>query len=220
MSITCVTAKWCNSCTVQTHCKNQNNTSDLNQHAHLNRLHWHGISIYARFIKYIRVMPLGGQCYEEGPFFPTTPRYAVQVGIAKKQDLLLKPDWTAVFGVITGLLTLLITCVVLTVSNRHKQQPKKIILKRILQDLAQQTSHKELSIIDKFLQSSFMWLSVFHCLFRHKSPRPQHFWDRMCYFIINKWNGPSDCKSPEQPFFCIFSVSWNQQAFSATRLLK
>ncbi|XP_021231917.1 uncharacterized protein LOC110387733 isoform X3 [Numida meleagris] len=63
---------------------------------------------------FIRVMPLGGQCYEEGPFFPTTPRYAVQVGIAKKQDLLLKPDWTAIIGVITGLLTLLITCVVLT----------------------------------------------------------------------------------------------------------
>ncbi|XP_042688128.1 uncharacterized protein LOC122167537 isoform X2 [Centrocercus urophasianus] len=63
---------------------------------------------------YIRVLPPGGQCYEEGPFFPTTPRYAVQVGIARKQDLLLKPDWTAIIGVITGLLTLLITCVVLT----------------------------------------------------------------------------------------------------------
>lgn len=74
-------------------------------------------------------MPLGGQCYEEGPFFPTTPRYAVQVGIAKKQDLLLKPDWTAVFGVITGLLTLLITFVVLTVSKRYKQQQKKSFLK-------------------------------------------------------------------------------------------
>ncbi|KAM8989321.1 uncharacterized protein PRD47_016751 isoform 1-T1 [Ara ararauna] len=69
---------------------------------------------YAYFIKYIRVMPLGGQCYEEGPFFPTTPRYAVQVGIAKNQDLLLKPDWTAITAVITGLLVLLIASVVLT----------------------------------------------------------------------------------------------------------
>ncbi|KAM4646165.1 uncharacterized protein AAGF69_013305 isoform 2-T3 [Amazona ochrocephala] len=69
---------------------------------------------YAYFIKYIRVMPLGGQCYEEGPFFPTTPRYAVQVGIAKNQDLLLKPDWTAITAVTTGLLVLLIASVVLT----------------------------------------------------------------------------------------------------------
>lgn len=64
-------------------------------------------------------MPLGGQCYEEGPFFPTTPRYAVQVGIAKKRDLLLKPDWTAITGVIAGLLILLIASVVLTVSNSY-----------------------------------------------------------------------------------------------------
>lgn len=64
-------------------------------------------------------MPLGGQCYEEGPFFPTTPRYAVQVGIAKKPDLLLKPDWTAIAGVIAGLLALLIASVLLTVSNDH-----------------------------------------------------------------------------------------------------
>ncbi|XP_064380309.1 uncharacterized protein LOC112986513 [Dromaius novaehollandiae] len=59
-------------------------------------------------------MPRGGQCYEEGPFFPTTPRYAVQVGIAKKQDLLLKPDWTAIIGLITGLLIFLITCLLST----------------------------------------------------------------------------------------------------------
>lgn len=59
-------------------------------------------------------MPLGGQCYEEGPFFPTTSRYAVHVGIAKNRDLLLKPDWTAITGVITGLLILLIASVVLT----------------------------------------------------------------------------------------------------------
>jgi len=64
-------------------------------------------------------MPLGGQCYEEGPFFPTTPRYAVQMGIVKKRDLLLKPDWPAITGVITGLLVLLIASVVLTVSNSY-----------------------------------------------------------------------------------------------------
>ncbi|XP_062464681.1 uncharacterized protein LOC134158598 isoform X3 [Pezoporus occidentalis] len=74
---------------------------------------------------YIRVMPLGGQCYEEGPFFPTTPRYAVQVGIAKNQDLLLKPDWTAVTAVITGLLVLLIASVVLTLLCQGLSWPQK-----------------------------------------------------------------------------------------------
>lgn len=81
--------------------------------------HLTGLSVYARFIQYIRVMPRGGQCYEEGPFFPTTPRYAVQVGIAKNPDLLLKPDWRAITGVITGLLVLLVAFVALTVSNSN-----------------------------------------------------------------------------------------------------
>ncbi|KAJ7418431.1 hypothetical protein BTVI_29285 [Pitangus sulphuratus] len=63
---------------------------------------------------YVRVMPLGGQCYEEGPFLPTTPRFAVQVGIARKRELLLKPDWAAIAGVSTGLLLLLVASVALT----------------------------------------------------------------------------------------------------------
>lgn len=112
-------AEWCSCCRDLTQCHSQNNTSDLSHYAHLNHLQWQWLVFLLLFIKYIRVLPPGGQCYEEGPFFPTTPRYAVQVGIARKQDLLLKPDWTAIIGVITGLLTLLITCVVLTVSNSY-----------------------------------------------------------------------------------------------------
>ncbi|XP_039352856.1 uncharacterized protein LOC120375904 [Mauremys reevesii] len=62
---------------------------------------------------YVRVMPHGGQCYEDGPFFPTTPRHVIQVGIARIPNLLLKPDWPAIIGLITGLLIFLITCLLL-----------------------------------------------------------------------------------------------------------
>ncbi|XP_077162698.1 uncharacterized protein LOC143822002 [Paroedura picta] len=62
---------------------------------------------------YIRVLPYGGQCSEEGPFFPTTPRYVIQVGIAKIPDLTLKTDWPVIGGIIIGLLLLLIVCLLL-----------------------------------------------------------------------------------------------------------
>ncbi|KAJ7425316.1 hypothetical protein WISP_24023 [Willisornis vidua] len=63
---------------------------------------------------YLRVMPEGGQCYEEGPFLPPTPRFAVQVGIARHRELLLKPDWAAVAAASTGLLMVLVASVALT----------------------------------------------------------------------------------------------------------
>ncbi|KAM4652070.1 uncharacterized protein O3C94_014406 [Discoglossus pictus] len=64
---------------------------------------------------YIRVMPIGGQCYEDGPFFPTAPRHVIRNGIARMSPPLLKPDWPAIFGIIIGLLITLITCVLLLV---------------------------------------------------------------------------------------------------------
>ncbi|XP_077775594.1 uncharacterized protein LOC114585855 [Podarcis muralis] len=62
---------------------------------------------------YVRVMPYGGQCYDEGPFFPTTPRHMVQVGVARIPDLILKPDWRAIIGIIFGVVFLLIVCLLL-----------------------------------------------------------------------------------------------------------
>ncbi|XP_041030352.1 uncharacterized protein LOC121269651 isoform X1 [Carcharodon carcharias] len=69
---------------------------------------------------YIQVMPVGGQCYEEGPFFPTTPRNVIRTGIGRAQDLWLKPDWllissllitsVIVAGVCAGLLLLFRNC--------------------------------------------------------------------------------------------------------------
>ncbi|XP_063797843.1 uncharacterized protein LOC134965294 [Pseudophryne corroboree] len=64
---------------------------------------------------YIRVMLVGGQCYQDGPFFPTTPGHVIRNGIAQMPPLLLKPDWPAIAGIITGLTLILITCVLLLV---------------------------------------------------------------------------------------------------------
>nr|XP_034995790.1 uncharacterized protein LOC118097186 isoform X5 [Zootoca vivipara] len=64
---------------------------------------------------YVRVMPYGGQCYDEGPFFPTTPRHMVQVGVARIPDLILKPDWRAIIGIIIGVVFLLIVCLLLII---------------------------------------------------------------------------------------------------------
>nr|XP_013765910.1 PREDICTED: uncharacterized protein LOC102208545 [Pundamilia nyererei] len=42
---------------------------------------------------YVRVMPAGGQCYEPGFFFPTIPRHVTRLGISRRRNLLLRPDW-------------------------------------------------------------------------------------------------------------------------------
>ncbi|GCC23151.1 hypothetical protein chiPu_0001544 [Chiloscyllium punctatum] len=65
-------------------------------------------------------MPVGGQCYEEGPFFPTTARNMIRIGISRNPDLLLKPDWllisslllatVIIVGVYAGLLLLFRKC--------------------------------------------------------------------------------------------------------------
>ncbi|KAL7981601.1 hypothetical protein Chor_005689 [Crotalus horridus] len=60
-------------------------------------------------------MPFGGQCYEEGPFYPTSPGYVVQVGIAKIPDLVLKPDWPAIIGIIITLVFLILLHLVLII---------------------------------------------------------------------------------------------------------
>nr|XP_014345397.1 PREDICTED: uncharacterized protein LOC102352720 [Latimeria chalumnae] len=62
---------------------------------------------------YIKVMPFGGQCYEEGPFFPTTPRHFIRAGIARIPNLLLRPDWIAIFSLIIGAVVIFGICMTL-----------------------------------------------------------------------------------------------------------
>ncbi|XP_051895680.1 uncharacterized protein LOC127583597 [Pristis pectinata] len=51
---------------------------------------------------YVRVMTVGGQCYEEGPFFPTTPRTFIRMGIHRTQDLPFKPDWLVISSLLAA----------------------------------------------------------------------------------------------------------------------
>ena len=48
------------------------------------------------FQQYIRVMDENAQCTESGPFFPTTPRYVTQNGLAINQNVLKEPDWLVI----------------------------------------------------------------------------------------------------------------------------
>lgn len=65
-------------------------------------------------------MPAGGQCYEPGPFFPTAPRHVTRLGISRRRNLLLRPDWMVTVGMLFGAVVILCLCVTLLVSL-HKQ---------------------------------------------------------------------------------------------------
>ena len=51
-------------------------------------------------------MAENAQCSESGPFFPSTPRYIIQNGIALESGILLAPDWLTI-GLVLGLCVLL-----------------------------------------------------------------------------------------------------------------
>lgn len=65
--------------------------------------------------QYVRVMPAGGQCYDPGPFFPTIPRHVTRVGISRRRNLLLRPDWLVTGGLLFGAVVILCLCVTLLV---------------------------------------------------------------------------------------------------------
>ncbi|XP_041098190.1 uncharacterized protein si:dkey-103g5.4 isoform X2 [Polyodon spathula] len=75
----------------------------------------------------LRVMPVGGQCYEEGPFFPTIPRHVIQIGIARSRtaSLLLRPDWPVIVGLLIGALVIFSVCVTLLILFREFGWPEK-----------------------------------------------------------------------------------------------
>ena len=69
--------------------------------------------------QFIRVMAQNAQCSEDGPFFPSTPRYIVQNGIAVEQSILLAPDWLTIGLVLACvlILTILLICVLVSDLN-------------------------------------------------------------------------------------------------------
>ncbi|XP_038154475.1 uncharacterized protein si:dkey-103g5.4 [Cyprinodon tularosa] len=74
---------------------------------------------------YVRVMPSGGQCYEPGPFFPAIPRHLTQMGISRRRDLLLRPDWLVTFGLVFGAVVILCLCVALLIIFKEYGWPEK-----------------------------------------------------------------------------------------------
>ncbi|PIK35706.1 hypothetical protein BSL78_27462 [Apostichopus japonicus] len=67
---------------------------------------------------YIRVMAENAQCSEDGPYFPPTPRYVVQNGIAVESGILLAPDWLTISLVLALVLVLTILLVVILILFR------------------------------------------------------------------------------------------------------
>ncbi|XP_048471319.1 uncharacterized protein LOC125486702 [Rhincodon typus] len=59
---------------------------------------------------YIQVMPVRGQCYEEGPFFPTTARNMVCIGISRSRDLWLNPDWFLISSLLIASVVMVGVC--------------------------------------------------------------------------------------------------------------
>ncbi|XP_061576517.1 uncharacterized protein LOC133442524 [Cololabis saira] len=84
-------------------------TLSSNQHKHL----------------YVKVMPAGGQCYEPGPFFPAVPRHMTRMGISRRRDLLLRPDWLVTGGLLFGCVVIVCLCVTLLILFREYGWPGK-----------------------------------------------------------------------------------------------
>ncbi|KAG7479263.1 hypothetical protein JOB18_021861 [Solea senegalensis] len=74
---------------------------------------------------YVRVMPAGAQCYEPGPFFPTIPRHVTRVGIRRRSNLLLRPDWMVTGGLLFGAVVILCLCVTALILFREYGWPEK-----------------------------------------------------------------------------------------------
>ncbi|XP_041654014.1 uncharacterized protein LOC121516688 [Cheilinus undulatus] len=74
---------------------------------------------------YVRVIPAGGQCYESGPFFPSLPRHVTRMGISRRRNLLLRPDWLVTGGLLFGAVVILCICVTLLILLREYGWPEK-----------------------------------------------------------------------------------------------
>ncbi|XP_030633960.1 uncharacterized protein si:dkey-103g5.4 [Chanos chanos] len=75
---------------------------------------------------YVKVMPVGGECYETGPFFPTDPHHMTRMGIAQRRQLLLRPDWLVIGGLLIGAVVVLCLCVALLTLFREYGWPDKL----------------------------------------------------------------------------------------------
>ncbi len=69
-------------------------------------------------LQYVRVVPAGGECYDTGPFFPSDPHHLTRMGIAQRRQLLLRPDWLMIGGLLGGAVVILCLCVTILVNDK------------------------------------------------------------------------------------------------------
>lgn len=62
-------------------------------------------------------MPAGVQCFESGPFVPSMPHHMTRLGIRRRRNLLLRPDWLVTGGLLAGAVVILCLCVTLLVGS-------------------------------------------------------------------------------------------------------
>lgn len=69
------------------------------------------------FAQYVRVMAPNAQCSEDGPFFPTTARYTILMGVALDQEILKSPDWLVIFILLAAAFLAMVIMVLALVCN-------------------------------------------------------------------------------------------------------
>ncbi|ROL53321.1 hypothetical protein DPX16_20431 [Anabarilius grahami] len=84
---------------------------------------------------YVRVVPAGGECYDAGPFFPSDPHHLTRMGIAQRRQLLLRPDWLMIGGLLVGAVVVLCLCVTILILFREYGWPEKLPAQARYRDL-------------------------------------------------------------------------------------
>ncbi|XP_067306926.1 uncharacterized protein si:dkey-103g5.4 isoform X3 [Pseudorasbora parva] len=75
---------------------------------------------------YVRVVPPGGECYDTGPFFPSDPHHLTRMGIAQRRQLLLRPDWLMISGLLVGAVVVFCLCITILILFRKYGWPEKM----------------------------------------------------------------------------------------------
>lgn len=73
-------------------------------------------------------MAQNAQCSEDGPFFPTTPRYIIQNGMSIEQDILQSPDWVLIAIMCVAVLLTVIIIIIALVSDLNALVLSLIVL--------------------------------------------------------------------------------------------
>ncbi|XP_047676183.1 uncharacterized protein si:dkey-103g5.4 isoform X3 [Tachysurus fulvidraco] len=84
---------------------------------------------------YVKVLPAGGDCYDLGPFFPTDPHHMIRMGINLQRQLLLRPDWWVIGGLLAGATVVLCLCLVVLILLREHGWPEKLPVQARYRDL-------------------------------------------------------------------------------------